>query len=129
LNSLRIYTISKRPAAVTAGWLYAAAIVWLSLTPSPPEPGFEYGDKLGHFLAYAALMFWFSVLYRGRNARLAYGAGWVALGIALEFAQGATSYRSYEFADMAANTLGVLAGALAALSLPRAAATAGKETP
>lgn len=118
-----------RTAAVYGGWLYAAALVWLSLTPSPPEPGFEYGDKLEHFLAYGVLMFYFCWLYRGRNTRLAYGAGWIAMGIALEFAQATTTYRAFELADMTANTLGVLAGALAALSLPRAAAAAERETP
>ena len=118
-----------RAAALAGGWLYAAAIVWLSLTPEPvPVPEFAFGDKLQHFLAYALLMFWFSVLYRGRSARLACGAGCIALGIALEFAQGATGYRSLELGDMAANALGVAAGALAALSLPRAAGAAGKET-
>ena len=118
-----------RAAALAGGWLYAAAIVWLSLRSSPPDPGFAYGDKLGHFAAYALLMFWFCWLYRARNTRFAYGAGWIAMGMALEFVQGTTGYRSLEFGDMAANALGVLAGALAALSLPRAAAAAGKETP
>lgn len=118
-----------RPALVAGGWLYAAAIVFLSLTPAPPEPGFEYGDKLGHFLAYALLMFWFSLLYRNGNARLAYGALWIGLGVALEFAQGATDYRSLELADMAANALGVAAGAAAALILPRGAGAKGRETP
>lgn len=118
-----------RAAALAGGWLYAAAIVWLSLSPSSPETGFEHGDKLGHFLAYGVLMFWFAILHRSTNVRLAYGAGWVALGIALEFAQGATGFRTLELADMAANILGVLIGAIAALILPRAAAAAEKETP
>lgn len=115
--------------AIAGGWLYAAAIVWLSLSPSPPDPGFAYGDKLGHFAAYALLMFWFGYLYRRSQVRIAYALLWIALGVALEFAQAATSYRSFELADMAANTLGVLAGAAAALSLPRDAATTGRETP
>lgn len=118
-----------RALAVGGGWLYAAAIVFLSLMPKPPDPGFEHGDKLGHFLAYALLMFWFAMLYRSGGARLAYGAGWLALGITIEFAQSATGYRSFELADMAADALGVLAGAAAALILPRAARAAGKETP
>lgn len=122
-------TAQWRLSALAGGWLYAAAIVFLSLTPSPPDPGFEHGDKVGHLLAYALLMFWFCVLYRYRYTRLAYGIGWVFLGVALEFAQGATGYRNFELSDMAANTLGVLAGALAALSLPRAARAAGRETP
>lgn len=53
-----------RLAALAGGWLLAAAIVWLSLTPSPPDPGIAYADKVGHFLAYGALMFWFALLYR-----------------------------------------------------------------
>ena len=95
---------------VAGGWLYAAAIVFLSLTPRPPDPGFEYGDKLGHLAAYALLMFWFCWLYRRRVTRLAYGIGWVGLGIALEFAQAQTAYRSFDVGDMAANSLGVLLG-------------------
>ena len=118
-----------RIAAACGGWLLAAAIVWLSLAPPPAEPGVHIPDKLAHFLAYGVLMAWFGLLYRRRNARLAYGALWIGMGIALEFAQGATTYRSFELADMAANTLGVLAGALAALSLPRAARGAGTGTP
>jgi VanZ family protein len=117
-----------RAAALAGGWLYAAAIVWLSLTPSPPQVDIANGDKLGHLLAYAGLMFWFCWLYRGWKIRSAYAVAWIALGIGLEFAQRATGYRSFELADMAANALGVLAGALAALSLPRAAGAAGTET-
>ena len=99
-----------RAAALAGGWLYAAAIVFLSLTPRPPDPGFAFGDKLGHFFAYSLLMFWFCHLYRYRYTRLAYGIGWVMLGVAIEFAQGATASRSFELGDMAANSLGVLFG-------------------
>lgn len=111
-----------RPMLIAAGWLYAGAIVWLSLTPSPPDPGIEYGDKLGHFLAYALLMLWFAWLHRGAGARLAYAALWIGMGVALEFAQGESAQRTFELADMAANALGVAAGAAAALILPRASA-------
>lgn len=117
-----------RRLILAGGWLYAAAIAFLSLTPRPPHLGLAYGDKLGHFAAYSLLMFWFCWLYRSGRTRLAYGAGWIAMGVALEFAQGATGYRSLELADMAANTLGVLAGAAAALTLPRDAPAAGRET-
>lgn len=95
---------------LAGGWLYAVAIVFLSLTPKPPDPGFAYGDKLGHLAAYSLLMFWFCGLYRYRYTRLAYGIGWVCMGIALEFAQAQTDYRSFELGDMAANSLGVLLG-------------------
>ena len=52
-----------RAALLAIGWGGAVAIVWLSLTPAPPKLDFEHGDKLGHFLAYGALIFWFCLLY------------------------------------------------------------------
>ena len=105
-----------RRAYLAAGWAWAAAIVWLSLTPSLPPIDVSHGDKAGHFFAYAGLMFWFAQLYA---RRVFFAVGFIAMGIALEFAQGASGYRSFDVIDMAANALGVLAGWAAALILPR----------
>ena len=93
-----------------AGWAIVAATIWLSLMPSPPDPGFDQGDKLGHVLTYGALMFWFCQLYASRRAQIGCAIGFIALGVGLEFAQGAIGYRSYDEADMLANTIGVIAG-------------------
>jgi len=113
-----------RKALVAAGWAWAAAIVWLSLTPSPPEVDIAQSDKLGHLVAYGLLMFWFSQLYIQKRARIAYAVGFIAMGVGLEFLQGALGYRTYEVFDMYANALGVaLGGALGWISprlLPRA---------
>jgi len=87
-----------------------AATTWLSLMPSPPDPGFDQGDKVGHVLTYGALMFWFCQLYASRRAQIGCAIGFIALGVGLEFAQGALPYRSYDEADMLANTVGVFAG-------------------
>jgi VanZ family protein len=95
-----------------------ATVVWLTLTPAPPRIDFEQGDKLGHFLAYGTLMFWFSQLYEKRT-RLAYAIGFIAMGIGLEFIQGALGYRTYEVFDMYANSLGVLLGWAVALAVPK----------
>jgi len=105
---------------VAAGWSIAAVIVWLSLTPSPPQIDFEQGDKLGHFAAYGTLMFWFCLLYTRRASRIAYALLWIAMGIGLEFVQGQLGYRTFEVYDMYANTLGVALGWAAALMLPKA---------
>jgi VanZ family protein len=110
---------SPRVALVAAGWCWALAIVWLSLTPSPPEVDFQSSDKVGHFGAYLLLMLWFSLLYRTTTARVPYAAGFLAMGIALEAIQGATGYRSFEWLDVAANGLGVLAGWAVAALAPR----------
>ena len=95
-----------------------AAIVWLSLTPSPPELDFEQSDKVGHLAAYGVLMFWFSQLYAGR-ARMAYAAGFIGMGIALEFIQGQLGFRRHDGLDMVANIVGVLLGWAAVALLPR----------
>lgn len=99
-----------RAVLIAGGWLYAAAIVYLSLMPSPPDIDVPQGDKLGHMAAYCLLMFWFCQLYPGRRARIACALGFVAMGIAIEFAQRATGYRSYEELDMLADALGVVLG-------------------
>jgi len=91
-----------------------AAVVWGSLTPAPPPSAGN--DKLGHFVVYGVLMFWFAQLYPRRSL---YAAGFIGLGIALEFAQGWLGYRSFELYDMLANALGVLLGWAGALLLKK----------
>jgi VanZ family protein len=103
---------------VAAGWAMAATIVWLSLTPSPPQIDIDEGDKLGHFAAYGSLMFWFCLLYARNGTRLAYAALWIVMGIALEFAQRETGYRNFEVFDMFANAIGVLIGWALSFAIP-----------
>lgn len=94
------------------GWLLVAALIYASLTPAPPQIDVEGGDKLGHILSYAVIMGWFVQLY-ARTMHLRFAAGFIALGISLEFIQGGTGYRSFEYLDMLANTAGVCVGWLA----------------
>lgn len=108
------------PWWLAGGWAIVAAIAWLSLTPSPPRLDVEQGDKIGHFVGYGTLMFWFCQLYPARRMRIAHAIGFAAMGVALEFAQGALGYRSFEPYDMVANALGVMLGwALALATGPR----------
>ena len=104
-----------RPIALRRVWRAIGVglimlVIWLSLTPSPIEIPVEQGDKFGHLAAYGTLMFWFAQLDAGRRTRLGYAMGFIALGIALEFAQGLTNYRVFEVADMVANATGVVLG-------------------
>ena len=96
------------------GAAYVAAIVWLSLTPHPPQP-FHLWDKAAHFLVYATLAVWFGAVIR-RSAHVLVVIFVTALGVVLEFAQGWSGLRQFELADMAANGLGALAGVLVALT-------------
>ena len=118
-----------RTAWLAIGWTMVAAIVWLSLTPSPPKVDFEQSDKVGHFLAYGGVMFWFCQLYLKKETRALYGLGFAAMGVGLEFVQGWTGYRSFELYDMLANGTGVGLGWATALILPRVLPGAGTGTP
>jgi len=96
------------------GWLLVALVIYLSLTPQPLQiPGAE-GDKVGHWLAYATLMLWFSQIYDMSLERLQVACALVALAIGLEFAQRYTGYRTFEIADMVAGAAGVCVGWCAA---------------
>ncbi len=106
-----------RALGVAGAWGVLAAVVVLSVMPSPPSADFESSDKVGHLAAYGVLMLAFSLLYEKRRPLMA--GAFIALGIALEFVQGALGYRSFEVADMAANALGVLLGWLAAQPLAK----------
>lgn len=93
------------------GWLLIALVVYLSLTPQPPEPmSFDNSDKLEHAFAYAVLSFWLCQIYPSARSRMRVMAGLVGLGVALEFVQGWTGYRSFDVLDMQADTVGVLLG-------------------
>lgn len=113
----------KRPALLALGWAWAAGIIWLSLTPSPPEVDFEGSDKLGHLLSYTLLMLWFALLFVGRRQRALHAALFIAMGVALEFAQGGLGYRAFDLSDMLANTAGVLLGWAGGAAIARFAPT------
>jgi len=91
------------------GWSLIAAVIYLSLTPDPIEIDVQQGDKLGHILAYFAMMAWFTQLYQ-RQSHWRWGIGFIALGIGLEYLQGWSGYRDFEYLDMVADATGVAAG-------------------
>ncbi len=106
--------------------LLAVFITWQTLTPDPDttEPSIaiarfiaellfhdqRFADKVAHFLAYAALggSAAFGEL-RIAGRRLFAAIALAAYGCALEFLQGLGGVRVAEFADAAANSLGVVA--------------------
>jgi hypothetical protein len=109
--------VNVRRLWLGAGCAMVGAIIWLSVTPSPPEIEVTQGDKLGHVVAYAVLMFWFCQLHAAARARLRYALAFLALGIGLEFVQGALGYRNYEQWDMVADAGGIGVGWMAAMLL------------
>jgi VanZ family protein len=109
-------SLRLRAAWLAIAWLLVAAVIYLSVTPQPIEIPIEEGDKYGHLLAYGTLMLWFAQLYE-RRARWVAALGLIALGVALEYVQRSTGYRSFDVWDMAADAAGVLIGL--ALAPPR----------
>jgi VanZ family protein len=63
-------------------------------------------------------MFWFAYLYRRTPTRALYAAGFIAMGVAIEFIQPYTG-RHFELADMLADALGVALGWGVALTVFR----------
>jgi VanZ family protein len=98
------------------GWGWVALVIYLSLTPHPPQINLTSGDKIGHLLAYGGLMLWFAQLYQTFPAKNKIAIGLIGLGIAIEFAQEQTGYRTFEVADMGADAIGVAIGYLLSLT-------------
>jgi VanZ family protein len=108
------YALKWIPLWLAIGWLLIVSVIVLSLVRlGPATPGGQT-DKVAHFLAYGTLMFWFAQIYSAARTRLVIAAGLALMGVGLEIAQSFTDYRTFEYADMAANTVGVLGGWLIA---------------
>jgi hypothetical protein len=99
-----------RPVWLAMGAGFVLLVVYLSLTPSPPDYYVPEGQKAGHVLAYAWLMLWYAQLYRAVSIRIAFAAAWCLMGVGLEYLQGLTDYRSFSYRDMLLNAGGVALG-------------------
>jgi VanZ family protein len=109
--------LNYRRVWVSIAWLLLILIIYLSLTPQPPEPvKFDNADKYEHAFAYATVSFWLCLIYRNTGARVLIIAGLILLGVFLEYAQGWTGYRTFDVQDMLADGVGVLAGWLLVLT-------------
>ena len=96
------------------GYVLVSTVIYLSVSSNPPDPGIDvpYFDKIGHTLAYFILMGWFAQLYHLKKQRIIYALGFVAMGVAMEYVQSFDPARMAEFADMMANTSGVVVALL-----------------
>jgi len=102
-------THKLRKLWLSIGWLLVALVTYLSLIPDPPTINATGSDKVAHALAYGTLMLWFLQLYPIYR-RPIIAVGLITMGILLEFLQGFTAARSFEYMDMVANTGGVTLG-------------------
>jgi VanZ family protein len=89
---------------------FVLLVIYLSLTPDPLRAPTIDGFKTGHILAYLWLMLWFAQVWTTVPRRLMVAAFLCVLGIGLEYLQGMTGYRTFSYADMWNNVLGLVAG-------------------
>ena len=93
---------------LAGGLLLVAFVLYKTLSPPGGGSGLM-NDKLAHFLAFAALMVWFSGLVPTRRypylflALLAYGA-------VIEGLQYFTGYRAMDPEDLVADAIGLIVG-------------------
>ncbi|AZN36117.1 VanZ family protein [Iodobacter ciconiae] len=97
-------------------WAYVAFIWLMSLIPLS-MPAVPNSDKIGHFLAYGLLALWFGLARQQKLPLIWFTAS--LMGVAIEFAQALTPYRSFDLKDMLANACGALIGTLLAAFLLR----------
>jgi VanZ family protein len=94
-----------------AAWLGVATALLLPVEISTPGRS----DLVAHFLMFGAMAFG-AVGFSRRPGQLACLALMtIALGTALEFAQGLVPYRTFDPTDLVANSMGALAGYAAGL--------------
>lgn len=97
-------------------WPGVALIIWGELTPHPPSLGGILGwDKAEHFTAYFGLASMATMMLGLRPRLVPAILGVILLGGVLEIAQAYTG-RDAELLDFVANSIGALAGTLAAAS-------------
>jgi VanZ family protein len=89
---------------------FVLLVVYLSLTPDPLRAPTIDGFKTGHILAYLWLMLWFAQVCTTVPRKLAVAAAFCVMGVALEYVQGTTGYRTFSYTDMWDNALGVAVG-------------------
>lgn len=114
MNGVRISVALVEQAWRAVGWAMVLAICVLSLVPvaGPPLP-VVHGDKWSHLLAYGIVTCWWGMLHRRAAARWLLCGAFAAMGVALEFAQQLTDYRTLDPFDMLADAIGALLGRFA----------------
>ena len=100
---------------LVVGYAMVAVAVAGSVGPGVKGVPAALDDKLVHAGVYFVLTIWFSGIYR-RSRYPWIAAGLFVLGLLLEFVQGTLPYRSAEYADLAANSAGIVAGLALALA-------------
>ena len=104
--------LHNRTLWLTVSWLWLFVIIILSLItlPQSVEVAIPHIDKIEHAMSYFILMVLFGQCYTQKRTRLIYAVVFICMGIILEYLQNLTATRQFEYADMLANSSGVVLG-------------------
>lgn len=113
--------LQNRKLWLGLSWFWLLFIIIFSVITLPKTVGVNIPnlDKLEHAFSYLLLMFLFAQCYTHYKTRIVYAIAFTAVGIVLEIIQSFTATRQFEYADMVANTSGVIAGLILADSYLR----------
>ncbi len=90
-------------------------VAWYWDDKSQALSWFRNFDKVLHLVSFLILSLWFSGLYRRRSYwRVALGL--LAFGVIIEVCQRAVGYRTADFADVAADGVGIILGLIIAVA-------------
>jgi VanZ family protein len=109
MDPVQLNPLAHRRIWVLLGWGMVVSVVVLSLIPLDVDLS-EGRDKFAHSIAYGSMTFWFAMLFRGRLRQIAIALAFAAMGVAIEYLQRMTGYRTFDVADMAANGIGAALG-------------------
>lgn len=93
---------------LSVGFFGCGLLFFMCLVPNPPSPNVAHADKFEHYLAYVLLGTWFAGILAPRWFTVFIGL--VAFGGAIELVQSWSGYRDGEWADLLADSLGILTG-------------------
>jgi len=108
VNAIEI-DLRLRKIWLSIGYALLSMTAVLSLIPIP-GPDIGGGDKLVHFVTYALLSGWFSLIVKYSRTLWTVLFGLIAFGFLMEYLQGFTSYRRQDIDDAIANSVGVMVG-------------------
>ena len=106
---MQLNPLPHRRIWLLLGWGMVVSVFVLSLIPIEADLS-EGRDKVAHFIAYGSMTFWFAMLFRGWVRQVAIALAFAAMGVAIEYLQRMTGYRTFDVADMAANGIGAALG-------------------
>ncbi len=115
-------TNSPRPGFIALRFVFIGLLLlvgWGALQPSAGPALLPYQDKFIHAGAYAVLYVAGALAYGGRLVSWPLHLSLLTYGAVIEWLQSRTGYRYAEWADMAANAVGLGLGNLAIMLLER----------